>query len=295
MENVSKALQIAGGVLIALIILSLVVYAFKQFGILPQQEAESMSTEQLAKFNSEFEVYNKSRMYGVDVISCLNKVQNYNDKYVLEANDGQQTSGGFYVGTSKIGREFRIEIEVKVETPLVEELKVTKIDENTGRSVQVFEPSKITDDRTLSGLGFKFPSLADRQYRDYTSFSPNDHFNDAFARITSNGGELNDPNQHLVSRSDGQYYKLSDESKAHSGALMNLLAFRDRDMKQIVVNDGKTDGHPVTEWNQIIWYTALNDFKTRQFRCDRIDKNPDTGQINLISFSEIANARKSRN
>ena len=55
MENAAKALEIAAGVLLAVIIMSLIVYFFSKIGIWPQQQEEMESGEQLAKFNSEYE------------------------------------------------------------------------------------------------------------------------------------------------------------------------------------------------------------------------------------------------
>ena len=73
MENAARALEIAAGVLIGVLLMALIVYFFKSIGEWPQQEDDTASVEQVAKFNLEYEVYNKKGMYGVDVISCLNK------------------------------------------------------------------------------------------------------------------------------------------------------------------------------------------------------------------------------
>ena len=74
MENAVKALEMAAGVLLGVILMAAVAYFFTQISSWPEREDEVVSSEQLAKFNQEYEVYNKSKMYGVDVLSCLNKV-----------------------------------------------------------------------------------------------------------------------------------------------------------------------------------------------------------------------------
>lgn len=85
MENASNALIMAGGVLLSVIVLGLLLLAFNQLREYPQQQEEIMKAEQLAKFNAEFEAFEKERLYGTDVITVLNKAINNNIKY--EANE----------------------------------------------------------------------------------------------------------------------------------------------------------------------------------------------------------------
>lgn len=73
MENASKALVMAGGILIAIMILATLAYAAGQWGLIPQSMEQSKEAQQLAKFNQEYESYNKDVMYGSDVVSVLNK------------------------------------------------------------------------------------------------------------------------------------------------------------------------------------------------------------------------------
>ena len=78
MENATKALLIAAGVLIAIIIITMLVMMFKNIAGIRNAEAEKLETEQIAKFNAGYEAYYKSIMYGVDVITLANKVAENN-------------------------------------------------------------------------------------------------------------------------------------------------------------------------------------------------------------------------
>ena len=95
MENAARALEIAAGVLIGVLLMALIVYFFKTMGEWPQQQDDMMSSEQTSKFNLEYEVYGKKGMYGVDVISCLNKAKDNNDKYLDESKLGFLASGSY--------------------------------------------------------------------------------------------------------------------------------------------------------------------------------------------------------
>ena len=107
MENTAKALEIVAGVLLAVIIISLIVYFFSTISEWPSQEDEMQSAEQLAQFNLEYEVYEKNAMYGVDVISCLNKARSNNQKYV-------EGTAGFLSG-NRYGNDFTIDVYVRSE------------------------------------------------------------------------------------------------------------------------------------------------------------------------------------
>ena len=57
MENASKALLMAAGVLIGLMVISLGVYLFTQFGGTSAQIHNNIEESQIAQFNSQFTAY----------------------------------------------------------------------------------------------------------------------------------------------------------------------------------------------------------------------------------------------
>lgn len=81
MENISKALIIAGGVLLGMIIVSLFMVMFTRMSNMQLEQDEMIKVEQLAAFNAEYEAYNKKAMYGVDVITLINKAKRNNEKH----------------------------------------------------------------------------------------------------------------------------------------------------------------------------------------------------------------------
>ena len=53
MDNATKALEIAAGVLLGVLIMSLIAYFFTEISEWPEQEDSMETAEQLAKFNLE--------------------------------------------------------------------------------------------------------------------------------------------------------------------------------------------------------------------------------------------------
>lgn len=75
MENSANALLMAGGILIAVIVLSLLVYMFSNIALIGGAEADREVVERLAKENAEWEAYNKKLVYGSEVLTVINKAE----------------------------------------------------------------------------------------------------------------------------------------------------------------------------------------------------------------------------
>lgn len=130
MENAAKALGIAGGVLIAIIILAGLLYTFKRMSQIPEQQEYEKETQELSKFNQQFEVYNKKLMYGVDVVSCLNKVRDNNKK-------SQDYVDGAY----------DIEISIKINSPVYDRFEIYYITSKLKKETQMTSSTKLKDYR----------------------------------------------------------------------------------------------------------------------------------------------------
>ena len=81
MENAAKALVIAGGVLLGIISLTLLVYMFSNLSIIGNAQAEKKENEQLQAWNAEWEAYNKKLLYGAEVLTVINKARDNNNEY----------------------------------------------------------------------------------------------------------------------------------------------------------------------------------------------------------------------
>lgn len=84
MENASKALIIAGGILIAILIISLLVMFYGNIKNLMTANYNTDITEQVAEFNKQYDVYYRDNLYGSDILSLANKVNDYNKRQVAE-------------------------------------------------------------------------------------------------------------------------------------------------------------------------------------------------------------------
>lgn len=119
MEHANKAIMMAFGMLVAVMILGTVAWVFTRLKALPVQDDDADIIEQRRLFNQEYEVYDKKIMYGVDIISVLNKAQSNNEKYV----QGNFLSGNLY------NTDYIINIVVNFKSPLDEIIEVTYLEQ----------------------------------------------------------------------------------------------------------------------------------------------------------------------
>ena len=81
MENASKALVMAGGVLIAVLILGMFIYTYRSMSQYFTESEQIEVTEQLTAFNKQYESYHRNLLRGTDVISVINKAIDNNSRY----------------------------------------------------------------------------------------------------------------------------------------------------------------------------------------------------------------------
>lgn len=88
MENATKALLIAGGVLISIIIISVLVVTFQKFGNVSKTYDATVNQEEITKFNTNFTKYLGQELTIHEVITITNFAES-NDIVVI---NGKKTS-----------------------------------------------------------------------------------------------------------------------------------------------------------------------------------------------------------
>lgn len=77
MENASKALIMAGGVLISLMVIGLLVLFYNNLSGMQKIKTDSETEQQAAEFNKQYDVYARD-IYGSEILSIANKIADYN-------------------------------------------------------------------------------------------------------------------------------------------------------------------------------------------------------------------------
>lgn len=86
MDNASKALIMAGGMLLAMLILALLMYAWSLFSEYQTSQDDLVEIENTAKFNEQFMQYDRNDVQGYEILSLVNKVVDYNYRKSNDVN-----------------------------------------------------------------------------------------------------------------------------------------------------------------------------------------------------------------
>ncbi len=82
MENASKALLMAAGVLIGVLVLSLAVFLFTDFGSKASKIYDRIQENQLTQYNAQYTVYSGREDITIyDIITVANKAKQNNEDY----------------------------------------------------------------------------------------------------------------------------------------------------------------------------------------------------------------------
>ncbi len=81
MENASRAMIIAGGILIGMLIIGALAYMFTELGNYQSDQVDKLEVEQLAEFNEQFLTYDRDNVTIMELKSLYNKIESSNEQY----------------------------------------------------------------------------------------------------------------------------------------------------------------------------------------------------------------------
>ncbi len=104
MENASKALIMAGEILIAILILTLLLYAWGKYSEYKNEEAEIDNIENVAKFNEQFTNYDRKDVEGHEILTLINKIVDYNERKTTDSLAQSDTYNPIKITIKKINQ-----------------------------------------------------------------------------------------------------------------------------------------------------------------------------------------------
>ena len=105
MENASKALIMAGSVLIALMIIGALLLMFNNLSNYQNTGTQSTKETQIMEFNSQYETYNRNSVRGTELITLLYQAIDYNRR---ESTAGTGSNQGQYLAYEPITITFNL-------------------------------------------------------------------------------------------------------------------------------------------------------------------------------------------
>lgn len=140
MENASKALLIAGGMLLLILVLSFAIFLFNRIGSSAAEMYRDLDEADIAEFNQQFFYYElKEELKIQDVVSIiyLAKDSNKSEKYPVNIkvefwNEEWQTKGetdiaGLLSNINNIDKRFKCTVEYNGTSVFVGKITITEI------------------------------------------------------------------------------------------------------------------------------------------------------------------------
>ena len=104
MENASEALLIAGGILLGILTITLLVYMFGNLSNMESADMARVEQERLNAWNAEWEAYNKRLLYGTEVLTVINKAEQNNHEY--ECSEEYYVTYKILQGNTQVDKSF---------------------------------------------------------------------------------------------------------------------------------------------------------------------------------------------
>lgn len=177
MENASKALMMAGTVLIALMVISALVFMYRDLTSEKRQESENQKVEETAEFNKSFESYEKD-LKGTQMFSIANKIIDYNEKYA--GKDGyEEITLTVHTDRGNKNAQYYAELQADVDQMINEKYKSSSnleaLYEARNNETSTDEKTRTQVEQTIKELqkelGDKYNAAYQNVNRDWNQYS----------------------------------------------------------------------------------------------------------------------------
>ena len=251
MENASKALVMAGSILIGLLVLGALILLFNNLSSYQNADIQNTRQAQVVEFNNQFTTYIREDVRGNELYSLLNRVIDYNTRKTLEGEDG----------AIEIGYQ-PMSIKFSLKSPDGKDQKALTMD----GVVRFFEKNK--NDYII----------------DKTNNTFEDYINNQIKKIVNgNTGKQDDLSESVLNTLITGITKIfleknaSDVAKEKAvNAFKNITGFTN-----VKVSDLE-EGSNYRE--RVYSYYEYVQFKRANFNCINSTYDPDTGRIIYLEF-----------
>lgn len=268
MENSTKAIIIAGGMFILIMVITLLVVFGRSLSSYMQGQHDKEIVKQVTEFNNKFANYQGTELRGNELISVLNRVIDYN---ALEAGE---------YGYDPV----LVEIDLVDRNALDSVIKFNSTDENFlfKKNVRKIKNSKDSDDelKTISQKGTTILS----KYSDKEKYPDN-----YIPRLTDTKlQKLSAEISNIAQKQDNSSWldgydrdRIAVYNRTRAKKLTSILGYTVEEDGTCAVNS-KNILNAVTK--ATLEYYQYTQFKRIMFKCTSIEYSQDTGRINKMSF-----------
>ena len=281
MENASKALIIAGEILIAILILSLIVYALGKYSEYKNEQTKLEDIENTSKFNEQFTNYDRDDVQGYELITLINKIVDYNERKTSDSTINANTYDPIkiqidFVKTDNIKnyltRDGKIRL-FELSPPIYKEDSFTAKNRKSSQSFVYSITDKISTE--LNKLSIQDQTKAEKIAKNIEYiFLTKDEI------ATKANNEFNG-NENYVYRDMANTYNLNAGFKKGDSGYMSVEAAKTK----LVILSTETNSNPYYQY--ACHFYEYMQFKRSVFKCNKIEYNTTTGKVSELYFEFV--------
>lgn len=274
MENASKALLIAGGMLLAMLLVSLFIYAWGLFSEYQSSNDKLKNIENVAKFNEQFTNYDRQDVQGYELISLVNKVVDYNERKTSDTKYGNDEQYPPITLTIKITNVDKFQYDNKerlLKNQKYEDNKATSRNSNSKSSFEVNVLNKLESALTLPD-GSKINE-------------------DSATKVAKNIGSIFLSKEQIELKANGDrygrninnvYLEMVNTFKLATGLPNGDTGLVEFAKNNLVLGTSSSTTKPYYEY-ACIYYEYMQ-FKRGVFKCENLEYHSASGRVNKIEF-----------
>ncbi len=284
MENASKALLMAGGMVLAILLLTILLYAWNLFSDYQSSDDRLADIENTAKFNQQFTNYDRDDVQGYELISLINQIVDYNERKTSDTkNDNKEKNNPIIITINMIN--------------FTERKKLVYGDENN---------VLITEDKYEDGEDKTYFTAKGRN-NSKSSFESNVEKKLEEALNLPGGNKLDESKANKVAKNIGSIFHTETEitnlldtksvyNKKRDNVLLEMAntyiastgEFSYYTVQQrittlgesLVIKDTMTNNY----YKYACMYYEYMQFKRAVFKCTTLKYNEETGRVSQIDF-----------
>lgn len=284
MENASRALLMAGGVLMAILVISMLVLMFSNLTNVFSEKNQANREEQIVKFNMEYESYNRKDdkntyknegVRGTEILSLLAKVHDYN----MYQSDYEGTNAGYSPITVRItinDEEGNLDYDNKSSTEIYTQGK--------GSGQDAYE--KIKDIKKTAKEELESIGGSRKKSDDKLELSDSD-----LETLTASLGLIKDVKINVLNKGT---YRESDLRQIQKVLALMQRIFNPEILKNCKITKSTDEG--ITNLNTFLSqeyetietntkkYYKYQQFKKSYFDCEGVTYDENTGRVKQLNF-----------
>lgn len=267
MENASKALLMAGGILLAILIVALILFAKNNITDYYNSKEELKEVDNIANFNLQFSNYENRDVYGYELVSLANKIIDYNFRYAdVEGAKNDQKYNKIVMNINlqnrSTGRNGQNDFKFRD-------------DQNT----MLFQSSSYT----IEGIE-QFIDYAKRIENYYKSSDIATHLAKSIDALVLSDTQFEMDDARGITRAQSEQRALEKYNSIMKSNIYGESDFKNKDANGNLVAYNNMCRTLTAQDTSVMKYYQYYQFKKAVFKCTGIEYDDVTGRVSSISF-----------